>query len=943
MVKISELPAVSSVTTDDIIPVVQGGVTSKIDVQSLITSGGFQGPQGTQGATGAQGPQGTVGATGPQGPAGSGGGIEGSISVSAFGATGDGVTDDRDAIQDAIDYALENGITVVTIPQGDYVLSDSLMLGYGYGFSTVRLIGMVEALSGAAGTELCTLRPNFVDRFVVGIQGGRGSGIENIAIIGPNPINVQGEFSTRGPNVRADINNYIPTGALTDINSPYCGVCIDPYAGSSATGDYPLVGLPSFLGQGATISYGRLNSSEGMVRRCSFKHTYIGIMNSPNDGDNGDFLDFEGCRFGYLAMGISIGTINARSSNFSNQNYAQVHTCITCTQNFVAGTRGNLVGTFDNIHCNFVYRVFQNDPSWGSPCVVTNLYCEGTHTLFDGNSLTGNGPIFIGCDVRFSAQYDPGDDWGTLEEARIEKVAGNCHFIGCSLTGGQAALFFDECTFEDCKIGPYTFAAGSVVPYEPEYTAEATASRRWGGVMMKSHYSTGITAMNSMLPRLRNTSLSVATAVLYDANDDDDTGVACWWSLGGVNQQAVTGRFYSPYVVGQLDRGTLSSNYFDINFSVAGTADGRTITYSSNTQLAAGDMQCQQRGTMVTWFCCISSTLNGGTGLYDNVLVAMNNWTFRPNDGDAANLLSFSEECDQDTFWYDTIGGTITPDVDSDPRSEMKGDAAIEGGGSYHPNGCGPVSVVPNSNYTFSREVKPGTADVLTLIVFDQRFSGSHFAYADFTLSGAGTALGHGAVGNFTATASTITAVANGYYRCSLTFTTTNTTYGGQITCSSYLGSITTPTLGATAGYYGGAQLEAGTSVGTYYEQTGTFDVLDGVFAGGTIINYYYPSSIFYTPTSDAWVVTKGSATVQYVDETGATKAIPSLTIPIVTGRSVFWYGTNSLKHIKSYLPFPPNTLVSTINSNSLTMSAVAQRSGVYSAMPGFTPNLLYM
>lgn len=56
------------------------------------------------------------------------------INVKDFGATGNGITDDFQAIQNAINYALENKIYNVFVPIGNYVLSERLSLFDGINF-----------------------------------------------------------------------------------------------------------------------------------------------------------------------------------------------------------------------------------------------------------------------------------------------------------------------------------------------------------------------------------------------------------------------------------------------------------------------------------------------------------------------------------------------------------------------------------------------------------------------------------------------------------------------------------------------------------------------------------------------------------------------------------------------------------------------------------------
>lgn len=84
---------------------------------------GDEGPQGDVGPEGPIGPQGDIGPIGPAGPPGSGGEGAGTLpnvrSVD-FGAAGDGSTDDTDAIQSAIDFAMVNNSGGIFIPRGVY-------------------------------------------------------------------------------------------------------------------------------------------------------------------------------------------------------------------------------------------------------------------------------------------------------------------------------------------------------------------------------------------------------------------------------------------------------------------------------------------------------------------------------------------------------------------------------------------------------------------------------------------------------------------------------------------------------------------------------------------------------------------------------------------------------------------------------------------------------
>ena len=86
-------------------------------------------PEPSVTVAGGQTPRVTVTAPGPQGgrgPAGGSGGVAGGVDVTAYGATGDGVTDDTAAIQDALDDG-DVGATVL-FPPGEYLISVPLVV-----------------------------------------------------------------------------------------------------------------------------------------------------------------------------------------------------------------------------------------------------------------------------------------------------------------------------------------------------------------------------------------------------------------------------------------------------------------------------------------------------------------------------------------------------------------------------------------------------------------------------------------------------------------------------------------------------------------------------------------------------------------------------------------------------------------------------------------------
>jgi hypothetical protein len=82
--------------------------------------------------------------------------------VRVYGATGDGVTDDEDAIQDALDAASAAGGGVVIVPPGEYV-ADELQIPSGVTLEGIGedsvLVGCYVTAAGTAGDEIAFIAP----------------------------------------------------------------------------------------------------------------------------------------------------------------------------------------------------------------------------------------------------------------------------------------------------------------------------------------------------------------------------------------------------------------------------------------------------------------------------------------------------------------------------------------------------------------------------------------------------------------------------------------------------------------------------------------------------------------------------------------------------------------------------------------------------------------
>ena len=187
------------------------------------------------------------------------------VNIKDFGAKGDGVTDDTAAIQAAVDYALSHGRYTVWMPDGTYITSDTIQLGYGLSPNQFTSIG----LSGTGGWPLgqfgagvappTVIQPTFRDRPVINIQGGRGSSVKNISIVcsGLGTIPGSGGGTLRD---RANGAKYIGTGGVKDYTSTVATFTANPASSSTLTINGAVVTFGTNITIARTLS-GTLNNA----------------------------------------------------------------------------------------------------------------------------------------------------------------------------------------------------------------------------------------------------------------------------------------------------------------------------------------------------------------------------------------------------------------------------------------------------------------------------------------------------------------------------------------------------------------------------------------------------------------------------------------------------------------------------------------------------------
>ena len=399
--------------------------------------------------------------------------LQDQISVKDFGAVGDGITDDTVAIQNTINwvvYQYQIGYTAkrlgsVYIPEGQYLISDTLQLGYGEVQSSVYIYGDGKRFRNN-NNRFCgtVITPTFNDRPVFAVNTGIYTTIKKLSIVGLNYNwiinNNLGYINNVAINDLVASNWVDPSfpSSASSRYAPYCAIAIDPYAGSQPTVHYPNVTFPSW--SGITTQYGKGTSTETLIEEVDIAGFVIGIVSQPNFDGNGDFTKILQCQIQECQYGVSIGNSEARLTRISNCRFNQVFTCV------VTDVNGSQLG-FPQILCDstcFDYSIYwmsiPNTSFGGSPHFL-NCYGEGDYSI--GKAATGNA----------------GQNADVLFES--------CFFslTGCSNRGIPTTIFtnYGSTTFKSCSFletGPFGFP--NIMSYSGCYIIQFENCTPWANL-----------------------------------------------------------------------------------------------------------------------------------------------------------------------------------------------------------------------------------------------------------------------------------------------------------------------------------------------------------------------------------------------------------------------------------------------------------------------------
>jgi hypothetical protein len=181
-------------------------------------------------------------------------------------------------------------------------------------------------------------------------------------------------------------------------------------------------------------------------------------------------------------------------------------------------------------------------------------------------------------------------------------------------------------------------------------------------------------------------------------------------------------------------------------------------------------------------------------------------------EGARTNLSLRSQELDNASWTTSTA--SVTANAVTAPDGVVSGDTYVENGASSHIRTAA-ITTVSGTTYSFSIFAKRSNTDWFRILVADNSGLATNVARAWFNLASGTAGVASVAGAGFTAPSNAIVSVGGGWFRCSLTFTTTVTTIYGGVQTADADASTTRANVGAGAGigsavHLWQSQIEAG-------------------------------------------------------------------------------------------------------------------------------------
>lgn len=337
------------------------------------------------------------------------------VDVRAFGAVGDGTTDDTAAIQAAIDNitaGVVGDVGTLLMAPGRYKISTTLQvynsrLGKD-SYCSIRIVSLTFPYADAL--QSTTIEPTFADKPAIAITRGAAIEISGISFVGKNT------WATTYPSDNLSTymtsSNFAVNSSRDTRYSPYCAIAVDPFQSSVP----PDGGYPDLTSWYTTNNYG---STRIFVNNCYIYGFVVGIAISPAQStQNAEDIHIDQVHFRDVKYAVSSGQSQTRANKMTR-----------CTiQNFYIGVVGSIHGNQTG-----------NVPSIRGLLASQGLYIVAAHL--------GYGP-FSADDIFAENIWGPGLIFNSTAGGFPARWS-NCHFI----------IWFDDA--EGAIVEPYMHYYGS--------------------------------------------------------------------------------------------------------------------------------------------------------------------------------------------------------------------------------------------------------------------------------------------------------------------------------------------------------------------------------------------------------------------------------------------------------------------------------------------------
>ncbi|MEM9060188.1 MAG: hypothetical protein AAGD13_06960 [Pseudomonadota bacterium] len=404
----------------------------------------------------------------------------GVVSEKQAGGVGDGVADDTQAIQMAIDFAIyENPPTNSAQPVEVLILgprcliTDTIHLGYGEAIHGVNVRGIGRKRRGESVYVGTALIATFTDRPIVNFQGIRGGLLRDIWIEGA--LDFSGiDFKDYSITLETTWDALGGNGRY----NPYAGISVDAFSGPRPVGSYPDANYPDFLG--VQPQYDKVFSSDIRIENIGVRRVNTALVLQPGDHDaNGDFLKVVNCNFEDCKYGISIG--NGQSRNVEIRNLLGAGMFVTFANDVHGRRSGRFGGPIENVSLGrFIGRVFEfGSTTELGTTLFTTLYVESMDRIGDlvGDTSSEGALTFDSCLFSFRHNDDRGHPANIIGNTNSSDIV----FRGCRFVNAPSVYSFKlpRVTMIQCSASPSDRDNGTVPLFEA-FAHNATS----GGVVL---------------------------------------------------------------------------------------------------------------------------------------------------------------------------------------------------------------------------------------------------------------------------------------------------------------------------------------------------------------------------------------------------------------------------------------------------------------------------